>query len=68
MPGDPRPADAPLDETWNTCSDCFRKWKDAVPTPGVVHRTKRCVPCQQLRDDSPKFDRFGYSGADYEGD
>jgi len=47
----PRPApSAPTEgETWNTCPDCWRKWKDTVPTPGVLHRTRLCAQCAELK-------------------
>ena len=32
-------------ETWNTCPECFNRWKETVAIPGVVHRTKVCVLC-----------------------
>lgn len=35
----------PTQETWNTCPDCGRRWKDLVATPGLLHRTRRCPPC-----------------------
>lgn len=38
------------DETWNTCPDCFRRWKDRTPTPGVGHRTRRCITCVELTE------------------
>jgi len=41
---------AVTNETWNTCPDCFRKWKDAVATAGLVHRTKLCVTCVGLHE------------------
>lgn len=58
------------DSTWNTCPDCWNHWKDPTMTPGVVHRTRRCVPCQQRHDadihDRVKLNRFGYRGANYD--
>lgn len=32
-------------ETWNTCPDCGASWKDATPTPGLLHRTRLCGEC-----------------------
>jgi nitrous oxide reductase accessory protein NosL len=32
-------------ETWNDCPDCGNSWKDVIPTPGLIHRTKRCARC-----------------------
>ena len=46
-------SDQPLD-TWNDCPDCGAAWKDPVPTPGVLHRTRLCVEC--LRQLHPDFD------------
>ena len=40
-----RPADASAGETWNTCPECFRKWRDFEPTPGLLHRTRLCSVC-----------------------
>lgn len=34
--------------TWNTCPDCYRKWRDATPTPGLLHRTRRCSNCADI--------------------
>lgn len=34
------------DETWNTCPDCGKRWRDEVPTPGLIHRTRLCSSCQ----------------------
>jgi len=32
-------------ETWNDCPACGRAWKDATPTPQVLHRTRLCEAC-----------------------
>jgi len=32
-------------QTWNTCPECRRSWPDDVPTPGLLHRTRRCPAC-----------------------
>jgi hypothetical protein len=32
-------------ETWNDCPECKRTWKDAEPTPGLIHRTRLCYWC-----------------------
>jgi len=32
-------------ETWNTCPKCERSWKDYIPTPGLIHRTRLCQEC-----------------------
>lgn len=37
-------------ETWNTCPFCGRKWMNAEPIPGVVHRTKACAHCFDFDD------------------
>lgn len=29
-------------ETWNTCPQCYKKWKDEIPTQRLLHRTKYC--------------------------
>lgn len=34
-------------ETWNTCPDCGKEWKDEVATPGLLHRTRRCDDFQK---------------------
>ena len=34
--------------TWNTCPDCGVRWPDAVPTPGLLHRTRLCGPCASI--------------------
>lgn len=34
-------------ETWNRCPSCGRNWKDAVATPGVLHRTTLCYGCDE---------------------
>lgn len=33
-------------ETWNTCPDCGKRWKDEVATPQVLHRTRLCDQCK----------------------
>jgi hypothetical protein len=35
-------------ETWNTCPECDKDWKDPVATPGLIHRTRICVDCLEL--------------------
>jgi hypothetical protein len=37
-------------ETWNTCPDCFKDWKDATPIPGLLHRTRLCGVCLKKRN------------------
>jgi hypothetical protein len=32
-------------ETWNTCPECKRSWKDIKATPGLIHRTRVCARC-----------------------
>jgi hypothetical protein len=32
-------------ETWNTCPECFKDWKDVIPVPGLLHRTRLCGAC-----------------------
>lgn len=34
-------------DTYNTCPDCDTGWKDAEPTPGILHRTRICDACRQ---------------------
>lgn len=34
-------------ETWNDCPGCGKAWKDAVPTPGLIHRTRYCDICKE---------------------
>lgn len=29
-------------ETWNTCPQCYKKWKDDKPILGLLHRTRYC--------------------------
>jgi len=36
-------------ETWNTCPDCGYTWKDETATPGLVHRTRLCRLCADMR-------------------
>lgn len=38
-------------ETWNNCPECGFTWKDRIPTPGLLHRTRKCNRCI---DDSKK--------------
>lgn len=33
-------------QTWNTCPDCGRNWKEPVAIPGLIHRTRRCDGCR----------------------
>lgn len=33
-------------QTWNTCPKCGTKWKDAVRTEGILHRTILCGNCK----------------------
>lgn len=35
----------PRHETANTCPMCGDQWTDAVPTPGLLHRTRLCARC-----------------------
>jgi hypothetical protein len=38
-------------ETWNDCPRCGKSWKDAVPTPGLIHRTRYCDECKEVMKD-----------------
>jgi len=35
----------PRYETANTCPACGDQWTDAIPTPGLLHRTRLCARC-----------------------
>lgn len=37
-------------ETWNTCPKCLKDWKDPIPTPGLLHRTRTCKECQEKHE------------------
>lgn len=47
-----RPPDimAPIkdNETWNDCPECGKSWKDNIPTPGLLHRTRLCEKCYPI--------------------
>ena len=32
-------------ETWNTCPECGKYWKDEITIPGLLHRTRLCDKC-----------------------
>jgi len=32
-------------ETWNSCPQCGKDWKDSTPVPGLLHRTRLCRDC-----------------------
>lgn len=34
-------------QTWNDCPDCGKSWKDRIPTPGLLHRTRLCEECKR---------------------
>ena len=36
-------------QTWNTCPDCGSRWRDDVPTPGLLHRTQLCDHCADVQ-------------------
>lgn len=33
-------------ETWNTCLDCGKSWKEPVTIPGLLHRSVVCGRCE----------------------
>src|SRR5262245_38313178 len=33
-------------QTWNDCPRCRKTWKDEIPTPGLIHRTRLCEECR----------------------
>jgi predicted RNA-binding Zn-ribbon protein involved in translation (DUF1610 family) len=33
-------------ETWHTCPKCGKEWRDAIATPGLLHRTVVCGECK----------------------
>jgi hypothetical protein len=35
-------------ETWNTCPECGKSWKDDISTPGLLHRTRLCDKCYPI--------------------
>ena len=35
----------PDNETWNTCPECYKYWKDEITVLGLLHRTKLCDSC-----------------------
>ena len=35
-------------ETWYTCPDCRKIWRDEVATPGIIHRLRLCEDCYQV--------------------
>lgn len=37
-------------ETWNDCPHCKKSWKDEIPTPGLIHRTRYCDECKELME------------------
>jgi hypothetical protein len=39
-------------QTWNTCPICYKDWKDLIPIPGLLHRTRICDECfnKQTKD------------------
>ncbi len=39
-------------QTWNTCPSCGLNWHDEVATPGLIHRTRLCYGCQEVRNKS----------------
>jgi hypothetical protein len=39
-------------ETWNTCPECFKDWKDIIPIPGLLHRTRLCGTCLKGKNDN----------------
>jgi predicted nucleic acid-binding Zn ribbon protein len=41
-------------ETWNTCPDCGKNWKDEIAIPGLLHRTRLCKECREKDKDGPK--------------
>lgn len=45
--------------TWNTCPECGRRWKDEIATPGVLHRTQICKPCQHRAEDASRSPKGG---------
>lgn len=40
-------------QTWNSCPDCNRQWRDLEPTPGLLHRTRLCPTCHHRRLQGP---------------
>jgi hypothetical protein len=34
-------------QTWNDCPACGKSWKDAIATPGLIHRTRLCSECAE---------------------
>lgn len=44
-------------QTWNTCPYCSKVWKDEIPIPGLLHRTRICNPCltRRKRENDKKF-------------
>jgi len=32
-------------ETWSSCPDCGKVWKDKMAIPGLLHRTRLCKGC-----------------------
>jgi nitrous oxide reductase accessory protein NosL len=46
-------------ETWNTCPECDRSWKDEKATPGLIHRTRVCARCTMKAEHGrPKGNRL----------
>jgi len=37
-------------QTWNDCPNCGKTWKDLIPTPGLLHRTRLCIECGGTND------------------
>lgn len=50
-------------ETWNDCPKCGKAWKDKIPTPGLLHRTRLCDRCSSRKAD----DEYFRSGTRYPG-
>lgn len=43
-------------DTWNSCPECGKSWKDETPTRGLLHRTRLCEPCAKKIREIEEFE------------
>jgi hypothetical protein len=58
-PGDVISKSIKDNETWNSCPECKKDWKDIVATPGIIHRIRLCARCiMKAEHGGPKRNRL----------